>query len=175
MNQFSRGLAVGGRAGSFLIVDSVGVLAQLRSAQGYMAEFEMQADGSFLLIENHCPICAAANACQGSCRSELELFQAAFGADTAVTRQEHLLSEGRRCVYRIERARRRCRPSGRSRPRSQVCAAAVTRCFGSLWAPSWLAPTRVTKGIRVLLLRIDKCRQWPLTWACSRSRVRFRR
>jgi predicted ArsR family transcriptional regulator len=66
----------------------------------------MQGDGRFLLIENHCPICAAAKTCQGFCRSELELFQAAFGADMSVTRQEHLLSGGRRCVYRI--ARRSC-------------------------------------------------------------------
>jgi predicted ArsR family transcriptional regulator len=86
--------------------DRVGVLARLRTVEGYMAEFEMQGDGSFLLIENHCPICAAAKTCQGFCRSELELFQAAFGADTSVTRQEHLLSGGRRCVYRI--ARRSC-------------------------------------------------------------------
>src|SRR6516225_1089711 len=83
--------------------DRVGVLTRLRTVEGYMAEFEMQGDGSFLLIENHCPICAAAKTCQGFCRSELELFQAAFGADTSVTRQEHLLSEGRRCVYRISR------------------------------------------------------------------------
>jgi predicted ArsR family transcriptional regulator len=83
--------------------DRVGVLARLRTVEGYMAEFEMQGDGSFLLIENHCPICAAAKTCQGFCRSELELFQAAFGAGVSVTRQEHLLSEGRRCVYRIAR------------------------------------------------------------------------
>ena len=87
--------------------DRVAVLARLRTAEGYMAECESQSDGSFLLIENHCPICAAAKACQGFCRSELELFQAAFGADTSVTRQEHLLSEGRRCVYRIAPATRR--------------------------------------------------------------------
>ncbi len=84
--------------------DRVSVLARLRTAEGYMAEFEMQADGSFLLIENHCPICAAAKTCQGFCRSELEQFQAAFGPEVSVTRQEHLLSEGRRCVYRITRA-----------------------------------------------------------------------
>src|ERR1700719_1451955 len=83
--------------------DRVGVLARLRTVEGYMAEFEMQGDGSFLLIENHCPICAAAKTCQGFCRSELELFRAALGADTSVTRQEHLLSDGRRCVYRIAR------------------------------------------------------------------------
>jgi predicted ArsR family transcriptional regulator len=83
--------------------DRVDVLARLRTVEGYMAEFQMQGDGSFLLIENHCPICAAAKTCQGFCRSELELFRAAFGTDMSVTRQEHLLSEGRRCVYRIAR------------------------------------------------------------------------
>jgi predicted ArsR family transcriptional regulator len=81
--------------------ECVVVLARLRTAEGYMAASEAQADGSFLLIEHHCPICAAAKTCQGFCRSELELFQAALGAHTSVTRQEHLLSEGRRCVYRI--------------------------------------------------------------------------
>jgi predicted ArsR family transcriptional regulator len=85
--------------------DRVGVLARLRTAEGYMAEFEIKGDGSFLLIENHCPICVAAKTCQGFCRSELELFQRALGGDVSVTRQEHLLSEGRRCVYRISRLR----------------------------------------------------------------------
>jgi predicted ArsR family transcriptional regulator len=79
----------------------VRTVARLRSEEGYMAEFEAEPDGGFLLIENHCPICAAAKTCQGFCRSELELFRAAFGAGTSVTRQEHLLSEGRRCVYRV--------------------------------------------------------------------------
>jgi predicted ArsR family transcriptional regulator len=81
--------------------DRVRTVARLRTEEGYMAEFEAEPDGSFLLIENHCPICAAAKTCQGFCRSELELFQAAFGSDTSVRRQEHLLSDGRRCVYRI--------------------------------------------------------------------------
>jgi predicted ArsR family transcriptional regulator len=85
--------------------DRVDVLARLRTAEGYMAEFEIKGDGSFLLIENHCPICAAAKTCQGFCRSELELFQRALGGNVSVTRQEHLLSEGRRCVYRISRLR----------------------------------------------------------------------
>jgi predicted ArsR family transcriptional regulator len=70
--------------------DRVGVLAQLRTAEGYMAVSKEQSDGSLLLIESRCPICAAAKACQGFCRSELELFQATFGADISVIRQEHL-------------------------------------------------------------------------------------
>jgi predicted ArsR family transcriptional regulator len=81
--------------------DRVHTVARLRTEEGYMAEFEAEPDGSFLLIENHCPICAAAKTCQGFCRSELELFRATFGAGTAVMRQEHLLSDGRRCVYRV--------------------------------------------------------------------------
>ena len=81
--------------------DRVRTVARLRSEEGYMAEFEAEPDGSFPLIENHCPICAAAKTCQGFCRSELELFRAAFGAGASVMRQEHLLSNGRRCVYRI--------------------------------------------------------------------------
>jgi predicted ArsR family transcriptional regulator len=81
--------------------DRVRTVARLRAEEGYMAEFAAEPDGSFLLIENHCPICAAAKTCQGFCRSELELFRAAFGAGTSVMRQEHLLSDGRRCVYRV--------------------------------------------------------------------------
>ena len=81
--------------------DRIRAVARLRTEEGYMAELEVEPDGSFLLIENHCPICAAAKTCQGFCRSELELFRAAFGTEASVTRQEHLLSEGRRCVYRV--------------------------------------------------------------------------
>ncbi|WP_420411300.1 helix-turn-helix transcriptional regulator [Roseibium sp.] len=78
----------------------VEALAALRSREGYMAEVEADEDG-FLLIENHCSICAAATACQGFCRSELSLFKAVLGGGVAVERQEHLLSGDRRCVYRI--------------------------------------------------------------------------
>ncbi len=79
----------------------VAALAHLREAEGYMAQVETRADGSLLLIENHCPICAAASACQNFCRSELMLFQRVLG-DCLVERDEHLLSGGRRCVYVIK-------------------------------------------------------------------------
>ncbi|ADZ69728.1 Predicted transcriptional regulator [Polymorphum gilvum SL003B-26A1] len=79
-------------------------LAALRSAEGYMAEVEVDGAGGWLLIENHCSICAAASACPGFCRSELAVFRAVLGADASVERVEHLLSGGRRCVYRIAAA-----------------------------------------------------------------------
>ena len=76
-------------------------LAAQRTREGYIAEVVAEDDGSLLLIEHHCPICDAAKACQGFCRGELDLFQDALGEDAEVLREEHLLSGGARCVYRI--------------------------------------------------------------------------
>jgi len=74
-------------------------LAAIRTREGYMADSWRQADGSFMLVENHCPICAAAAACAGFCRSELETFRAVLDAE--VERSEHILAGARRCAYRI--------------------------------------------------------------------------
>ncbi|HEY9641207.1 MAG TPA: metalloregulator ArsR/SmtB family transcription factor, partial [Coleofasciculaceae cyanobacterium] len=67
-------------------------LVELRTHEGYMAEVQAQVDGSFLLIENHCPICAAATACTGLCAKELEIFQAVLGDDTHIQRVEHIIA-----------------------------------------------------------------------------------
>lgn len=81
--------------------DKVAALADLRSAEGYMADWREEADGSLILVENHCPICAAATACQGFCRAELDVFRAVLGPEATVTREEHIVSGGRRCSYAI--------------------------------------------------------------------------
>lgn len=78
-------------------------LARLRSAEGYMARVERQGK-AWLLVEDHCPVCAAAAACQGLCRSELQIFARCLGAGARVERVEHLLAGGRRCAYRITAA-----------------------------------------------------------------------
>ena len=77
-------------------------LARLRSEEGYMADVKSNRDGSFLLLENHCPICAAATECQGFCRSELAIIQSVLGDEVTVERQDHILAGARRCAYRIE-------------------------------------------------------------------------
>lgn len=89
------------RAAGKSIEARVNALAKIRAEQGYMAEAARQRDGSFLLIENHCPICAAATACQGLCREELMLFSTVLGDDVSVERTDHILAGARRCVYRI--------------------------------------------------------------------------
>ena len=79
----------------------VEALAAMRTDEGYMAEVQAQADGSFLLLEKHCPICAAAVACTGLCGKELEVFQAVLGQDVTVERTEHMVLGARRCAYRV--------------------------------------------------------------------------
>lgn len=81
--------------------ERVEALAAKRTDEGYMAEVQQEEDGSFLLVENHCPICAAATACTGLCRKELEMFQTVLGENAIVERTEHIVAGGRRCVYRI--------------------------------------------------------------------------
>lgn len=74
-------------------------LVAIRTEEGYMAQWEKEPEGSWLIIENHCPICSAARMCQGFCRTELELFQTVLNA--SVERVEYLLTDSRRCVYRV--------------------------------------------------------------------------
>ncbi|WAL61765.1 helix-turn-helix transcriptional regulator [Thermocoleostomius sinensis] len=80
----------------------VNALAHLRTQEGYMAEVVEQPEGALLLIENHCPICAAAQICQNLCSTELEVFRAVLGATVTVERVEHILQGDRRCTYRIQ-------------------------------------------------------------------------
>jgi predicted ArsR family transcriptional regulator len=80
--------------------EKVARLAEARTREGYMAESRTEGDG-YLLVENHCPICVAATACQGFCRAELETFRKVLGPEASVERTEHIVSGDRRCAYRI--------------------------------------------------------------------------
>lgn len=100
--------------------ERVAALAQLRSDEGYMAEWMREDDGSYLLAENHCPICAAATICQGFCRDELALFRDLLGKDVTVDRSDHILAGARRCAYRIEPARTASSALGSRQPPSGV-------------------------------------------------------
>jgi predicted ArsR family transcriptional regulator len=87
--------------GQNALPQQLAVLAAIRTEEGYMATVQPQADGSFLLLENHCPICAAAVFCTQLCRRELEVFQAVLGADVLIERTEHIIAGARRCAYRV--------------------------------------------------------------------------
>ena len=86
--------------GSADLGERVARLAEARTREGYMAESRAEG-GGYVLVENHCPICVAATACQGFCRAEIDTFREVLGPDTAVERTEHIVQGDRRCVYRI--------------------------------------------------------------------------
>ena len=81
--------------------EQVATLAELRTREGYMAEWSEDGEGAYRLVENHCPVCAAATICPGLCRSELDLFRQFFGPEVTVERDEYLLDGDRRCGYAI--------------------------------------------------------------------------
>jgi len=76
-------------------------LAKIRSEEGYMAEVHAEGPKAFVFLENHCPICAAATACQGLCATEIELFQSVLGPGVRISRTEHIIDGERRCAYRV--------------------------------------------------------------------------
>lgn len=77
------------------------LLTLLREDDGYMAELE-KTDNGFVLIENHCPICKAAQSCPSLCQSELNVFQQLLGDKCSIKRTEHIIKNERRCVYLIQ-------------------------------------------------------------------------
>jgi predicted ArsR family transcriptional regulator len=87
-------------------------LARIRTEEGYMAEVGRD-EGGLLLVESHCPICAAAEACRGFCSTELELFRTVLGPGVDVERVEHIVSGDRRCAYRVTPKAGGRRPSAR--------------------------------------------------------------
>jgi predicted ArsR family transcriptional regulator len=88
-------------AGATSTAERVASLAEARTAEGYVAEWREMDDGSYVLIENHCCIQAAARTCSAFCRSELAVIQSTLGPDVSVKRTEHILAGARRCAYHI--------------------------------------------------------------------------
>jgi predicted ArsR family transcriptional regulator len=84
-------------------------LAELRTEEGYMANVvkgslddKICDDTVYWLLENHCPICAAASSCLNFCRSELNLFQTILADVATISREEHIIEGARRCAYKIQ-------------------------------------------------------------------------
>src|SRR5206468_2651086 len=85
------------------LAQKVSALASLRTQEGYMAQARAERDGTFVLIENHCPVCTAARACPGLCASEQEVFEKVLGPSISVERTEHIAVGDRRCTYRVKK------------------------------------------------------------------------
>jgi len=109
MHERSRQQAAAYRArmpnGRASLAARVQALTRLRREEGYMAECESAGPQAWRLVENHCPVGAAARCCSCLCDAELELFRDVLGAAVHVEREEHMQRGDRRCTYRIESSR----------------------------------------------------------------------
>ena len=84
------------------LVDQVKELAQIRTEEGYMAEWEMRDEDTFVLHEHNCAILQVACNCTQACDYEKMLFrQVLDGAE--VNRESHIASGGQKCTYVIQR------------------------------------------------------------------------
>ncbi len=75
--------------------------AEIRSDEGYMAAVETNDNGSYIFVENHCPICVAATSCSGLCKMELDVFTAVFETTAEIERTDHIIKGARRCAYEV--------------------------------------------------------------------------
>ncbi len=87
------------------LYEKVKKLTQLRRQEGYMAECQTNADGSYSLQENHCPIAMAVSCCPQLSDFELQLFQTFLGTEAIVHRESHILTGSRCCIYSITAAK----------------------------------------------------------------------
>ena len=81
--------------------DKLEKLTEIRTTEGYMAEWGKEDEG-WSFIENHCPICAAASQCEVFCQAELQNIQKLLGDKMEVERTDHTVSGDRRCAYKIK-------------------------------------------------------------------------
>lgn len=77
-------------------------LAEIRTDEGYMADWEQVDEDKFLLREQNCAIFQLANKNAQACSFELELFRRVLHGAT-VNRADHMMTGDRMCTYVIRR------------------------------------------------------------------------
>jgi predicted ArsR family transcriptional regulator len=84
-------------------IERVRELAVIQDELGYLADADVDGDGTIRLREHNCAILDVARGQRSACDAELDLFREVLGAD--VVRETHIASGDRCCSYRIvERA-----------------------------------------------------------------------
>ncbi|MEX2415747.1 MAG: metalloregulator ArsR/SmtB family transcription factor [Paenibacillaceae bacterium] len=79
--------------------DKVVELANIQNDHGYMANWEQDEHGNFVINEFNCPIAQVANKYNQACQSELALFGELLSVE--VERVECLAKDGKKCKYVI--------------------------------------------------------------------------
>lgn len=79
--------------------ERVAELAEIQNSSGYMASWEKDGDGGYILNEFNCPITQVANQYEEACKCELKLFQKLLDAD--VERTDCMTKGACKCSYKI--------------------------------------------------------------------------
>lgn len=79
--------------------ERVAELSSIQNAGGYMAEWNKEEDGSYIMREYNCPIRQVATQYRKACQCEHQLFEELLGAK--VTRSECMAEGGQCCRYDI--------------------------------------------------------------------------
>ena len=82
------------------LADRVAELTRILDEDGYLASWEANADGSFLIVEHNCAIWAVASRYGQACSSEIEFIQTVLD-DARVERIQHMVEGARRCAYLV--------------------------------------------------------------------------
>lgn len=77
-------------------------LAQIRTEEGYMADWQRLNENTFILREHNCAICRVASQYRQACNYELELFRRVL-KEAEVTREKHIMRGDLTCTYVIRR------------------------------------------------------------------------
>jgi DeoR family transcriptional regulator, suf operon transcriptional repressor len=80
--------------------DTVKVVAEILDEDGYLADFEEQPDGTFLITEHNCAVLAVAQRYRHACSTELAFLQAIL-PNATVTRIAHRLNGAHVCSYEV--------------------------------------------------------------------------
>jgi DeoR family transcriptional regulator, suf operon transcriptional repressor len=81
--------------------ETVKIVAQILDEDGYLADFEEQPDGSFLITEHNCAVLAVAQRYRHACSTELAFLQAILPT-AQVTRIAHRLAGAHVCSYEVK-------------------------------------------------------------------------
>ena len=88
------------RLAGLAFAEKVRVLAQILDEDGYLADFQQQPDGSFVITEHNCAVLSVARRYNHACSSELSFLQAAL-PEAELVRIAHQLVGGHVCAYSV--------------------------------------------------------------------------
>lgn len=89
------------RSGGLSFPEKVKLVAAILDEDGYLADFEERADGTFVVTEHNCAVLAVAQKYRHACSTELAFLQALL-PEAEVTRIAHRLNGGHVCAYEVK-------------------------------------------------------------------------